>query len=179
MTDVLASNAVRLPATPEAVDAVHGQLERLWEVADFVPALDRMAFETAVVEAASNAVRHAVAASGAVLEIGVEATVTRRRLEAKICEYGAVVPDLDPAALTGGSAVRDPAQDPRRDPAQDPIRDPVPVPANADAWLGSGEHVPESGRGLALIRALVTTLRFERRDGTNIWTLSRDSPAAG
>ncbi|MET1036239.1 MAG: ATP-binding protein [Arthrobacter sp.] len=159
MTDVLASNAVRLPATPEAVDAVHGQLERLWEVADFVPALDRMAFETAVVEAASNAVRHAVAASGAVLEIGVEATVTRRRLEARICEYGAVVPDLDAAALAGG----------------DPGRDPAHGAGAPDA----GEHVPESGRGLALIRALVTTLRFERRDGNNIWTLSRDSPASG
>lgn len=159
MTDVLASSAVRLPATPEAVDAVHGQLERLWEVADFVPALDRMAFETAVVEAASNAVRHAVAASGAVLEIGVEATVTRRSLEARICEYGAVVPDLDPAALAGG----------------DPGRD----PAHGAGGPDTGEHVPESGRGLALIRALVTTLRFERRDGTNIWTLSRDSPASG
>ncbi len=33
----------------------------------------------------------------------------------------------------------------------------------------------ESGRGLALIRALVTTVTFARQDGTNTWVLSRDS----
>ncbi|RAX44167.1 ATP-binding protein [Arthrobacter sp. AQ5-06] len=33
----------------------------------------------------------------------------------------------------------------------------------------------ESGRGLALIQALVTTVSFERQDGTNIWVLSRTS----
>ena len=33
----------------------------------------------------------------------------------------------------------------------------------------------ESGRGLALIRALVTTVTFTRQDGTNVWILSRDS----
>jgi serine/threonine-protein kinase RsbW len=33
----------------------------------------------------------------------------------------------------------------------------------------------ESGRGLALIQALVTTVTFERQDGTNTWVLSRTS----
>ena len=32
----------------------------------------------------------------------------------------------------------------------------------------------ESGRGLALIRALVTTVTFTRQDATNTWILSRD-----
>jgi serine/threonine-protein kinase RsbW len=145
VTDILAHNAVRLPATPEAVDAVHGQLERLWEQADFVPDLDRMAFETAVVEAASNAVRHAVAEEGAVVEVGVEATVTRSRLVARICEYGAVVPDPDPTVIASVEA------------------DDLP------------DDSAESGRGMALIRALVTTLSFERHEGTNIWTLTRDA----
>ena len=31
----------------------------------------------------------------------------------------------------------------------------------------------ESGRGLALIEALVTTVTFERQDGTNTWILTR------
>lgn len=31
----------------------------------------------------------------------------------------------------------------------------------------------ESGRGLALIQALVTTVTFERQDGTNTWILTR------
>jgi serine/threonine-protein kinase RsbW len=33
----------------------------------------------------------------------------------------------------------------------------------------------ESGRGLALIQALVTSVTFERQDGTSIWSLSRTS----
>lgn len=33
----------------------------------------------------------------------------------------------------------------------------------------------ESGRGLALIHALVTTVTFERQDGTNTWVLTRTS----
>jgi serine/threonine-protein kinase RsbW len=50
----------------------------------------------------------------------------------------------------------------------------------ADPDLGNGEpEMPdedaESGRGLALIRALVTTVTFLRQDGTNTWVLSRDS----
>ena len=36
----------------------------------------------------------------------------------------------------------------------------------------------ESGRGLAMIRALVTTVTVERQDDTNVWVLSRDSGAA-
>ncbi|MHA7191807.1 ATP-binding protein [Arthrobacter sp. MDT2-16] len=35
------------------------------------------------------------------------------------------------------------------------------------------EDDAESGRGLALIQALVTTVIFERQDGTNTWVLSR------
>ena len=37
------------------------------------------------------------------------------------------------------------------------------------------EDESESGRGLALIQALVTTVTFERQDGTNTWILSRTS----
>jgi serine/threonine-protein kinase RsbW len=33
----------------------------------------------------------------------------------------------------------------------------------------------ESGRGLAMIEALVTTVTFERQDGTNTWVLTRSS----
>jgi serine/threonine-protein kinase RsbW len=33
----------------------------------------------------------------------------------------------------------------------------------------------ESGRGLALIQALVSSVTFERQDGTSIWSLSRTS----
>ncbi len=42
---------------------------------------------------------------------------------------------------------------------------------------GTPDEDSESGRGLALIEALVTTVTFERQDGTNIWILSK-SPQA-
>jgi serine/threonine-protein kinase RsbW len=40
---------------------------------------------------------------------------------------------------------------------------------------GTPDDDAESGRGLALIQALVTTVTFERQDGTNIWVLTRTS----
>jgi serine/threonine-protein kinase RsbW len=50
--------------------------------------------------------------------------------------------------------------------AKPPFGPMEPAPADEDA---------ESGRGLALIQALVTTVTFERQDGTNTWVLSRTS----
>ncbi|WP_427116002.1 ATP-binding protein [Pseudarthrobacter scleromae] len=43
---------------------------------------------------------------------------------------------------------------------------------------GSPDEDAESGRGLALIEALVTTVTFERQDGTNTWVLTRTSQHA-
>ncbi|MDR6416437.1 ATP-binding protein [Pseudarthrobacter sulfonivorans] len=40
---------------------------------------------------------------------------------------------------------------------------------------GTPDDESESGRGLALIEALVTTVTFERQDGTNTWILSKTS----
>lgn len=40
---------------------------------------------------------------------------------------------------------------------------------------GMPDDDSESGRGLALIQALVTTVTFERQDGTNTWVLTRTS----
>jgi serine/threonine-protein kinase RsbW len=40
---------------------------------------------------------------------------------------------------------------------------------------GTPDDDSESGRGLALIQALVTTVTFQREDATNTWILSRTS----
>jgi serine/threonine-protein kinase RsbW len=40
---------------------------------------------------------------------------------------------------------------------------------------GTPDPESESGRGLALIQSLVTTVTFERQDATNTWILSRTS----
>ena len=42
---------------------------------------------------------------------------------------------------------------------------------------GTPDDESESGRGLALIEALVTTVTFERQDGTNTWILSKTQQA--
>jgi serine/threonine-protein kinase RsbW len=52
--------------------------------------------------------------------------------------------------------------------AKPPFGPMEPVPVDDDS---------ESGRGLALIQALVTTVTFERQDGTNTWILSRTPQA--
>jgi serine/threonine-protein kinase RsbW len=142
MNDVIARRSLRDQATPESIDAVHAQIEELWNDASFVPDLDRMTFATAVIEAATNVVQHAVPVSPAPVELGVDIFVKAHSLRAEVSAFGAADPELGPDA------------------------EGMPGP---DA---------ESGRGLALIRALVTTVTFARQDGTNIWVLSRDATTA-
>lgn len=139
MTSVLARRSFRDRATPEAIDAVHGELDGLWEDAPFVPEMDRMTFATAVIEAASNVVQHAVPETAAPVELGVDICVRQTSLKAQISAFGAVQPEF------------------------------------TDADAGMPCEDAESGRGLALIRALVSTVTFTRQDGTNIWVLSRDA----
>jgi serine/threonine-protein kinase RsbW len=150
MTDVLARRTLEKPATDQAIEDLHGILDQLWIDAAFVPVMDQMAFTTAVIEAASNVVQHGVPTEGAELHLGIELTVATGRLRAVISEIGAEamdpVPDLDG---TAGSA-----------------------DADADALL---ENFDESGRGLSMIRALVTTVTVERQGDTNVWVLSRDA----
>lgn len=137
MTDVLARRSLRQAAEPAAIDAVHAELDGLWDDASFVPDLDRMTFATAVIEAASNVVQHAVPESTTPVELGVDISVTPVRLEARVSAFDAASPE----------------------------------PMDTDAPMPGDEA--ESGRGLALIRALVTTVTFKRQDGTNTWILSR------
>ncbi|MEW1820053.1 ATP-binding protein [Arthrobacter sp. NPDC080031] len=137
MAEILARRSLRQAALPEALEVVHSELDAVWEDAPFVPELDRMTFATAVIEAASNVIQHAVPETARPVEIGVDLIVTAGSLEARVSAFGAA----NPAALDAGSAMPD-----------------------ADA---------ESGRGLALIHALVTTVTFRRENGTNTWILTK------
>ena len=104
-----------------------------------LPNFTTQGFTTAVIETASNVVQHGRPAADVPVELGVDLTVSLRRLKAKVIAYNAVEPIV-------------------------PLDDPS-LPADDE----------ESGRGLALIKALVTTLTFERHDETNTWILSKDS----
>lgn len=139
MGEILAQRSFRGPAVPEAIDAVHNDLDAVWSDAAFVPATDQMIFTTAVIEVASNVVQHGRPAGKEPVELGVDLTVTPSRLQARVSAFNAVEPVLP----------------------------------YDDGELPDDDS--ESGRGLALIRALVTTLTFERQDETNMWILSRNS----
>ncbi|HEY0186457.1 MAG TPA: ATP-binding protein [Cellulomonas sp.] len=56
--EIRAAQRVTGSAEPALVEALHEAVERLWAAVPDVPPTDRMRFETAVVELATNIVRH-------------------------------------------------------------------------------------------------------------------------
>ncbi|BCW12164.1 hypothetical protein NtRootA4_32250 [Arthrobacter sp. NtRootA4] len=139
MTDILARRGYHGPSTEDAIEAIHNELDSLWDDASFVPDMDRMTFATAVIEAAANIVQHALPVAEKPVEIDVDISVRPARLIARVSAFNA------------------------REPFADDMQASMP---DAEA---------ESGRGLALIEALVTTVTFERQDGTNTWILTRNT----
>ncbi|MDI2034770.1 ATP-binding protein [Paenarthrobacter nitroguajacolicus] len=139
MTDVVARRGYHGPSTDEAIDAIHNELDSLWDDASFVPDMDRMTFATAVIEAAANIVQHALPVAEKPVEIDVDISVRPARLVARVSAHNAREPFAD------------------------------------DMQASMPDSEAESGRGLALIEALVTTVTFERQDGTNTWILTRET----
>ncbi|MET0842490.1 MAG: ATP-binding protein [Mycetocola sp.] len=56
--------SMRFSAPPTDVNAVHDFLEGIWETDPDIDEMDRMAFETALIELASNVIHHAVTGDG-------------------------------------------------------------------------------------------------------------------
>ncbi|QHC57701.1 ATP-binding protein [Rathayibacter sp. VKM Ac-2760] len=127
------SLAFRTP--PDEIDVVHDLLAALWAERDDVDARDRIAFETAVVELASNVLQHATSATAVLCHLVV--TVDDDAIRAELIDTA------DPPGIDAG---------PREMP---------------DAFA-------ESGRGLALIQALVTEFDYERTASRNRWSLRKD-----
>lgn len=65
---------LRLEAPPDDVDVVHDLVEDLWRASPDVDPMDRMAFETALIELASNVIRHADSGDGVTCVIVLEVT---------------------------------------------------------------------------------------------------------
>ncbi|NEM91956.1 ATP-binding protein [Galbitalea soli] len=123
-----------LTAPPDDVDTVHRMLGLAWPDGVEVGALDRMAFETALVELAANIIHHGDTGSG--VRCTLEFAITSTALRATLRDSGPEVHvDWDAVTMPGEEA--------------------------------------ESGRGLALIRALVGQAEYERVGGTNVWTIIR------
>ncbi|BCW50020.1 hypothetical protein StoSoilB13_23620 [Arthrobacter sp. StoSoilB13] len=99
MTEVIARRGYHGPSNEEAIEAIHGELDALWDDASFVPDMDRMTFTTAVIEAAANIVQHALPVGEKPVEIGVDISVRPTRLVARVSAFNAREPfaeDMQP-----------------------------------------------------------------------------------
>jgi serine/threonine-protein kinase RsbW len=122
-------------APPDDVNAVHDFLESIWSHFPEVDSTDRMIFETAIVELASNVIEHAAPWQGGVSCV----------LHVQIVD-NALRAELRDTAQAGAFRLSDRAM------------------PGAEA---------ESGRGLALIQAMVDSVSFERTGEFNLWTITK------
>jgi serine/threonine-protein kinase RsbW len=122
-------------APPDDVEAVHDFLESIWQDFPDVDSTDRMIFETAIVELASNVIEHAAPGQEGISCVLLVHTVDHE-LRAEL-----------------------------RDTAQ------------AGSFRLSNRAMPgseaESGRGIALIQAMVDKVTFERTGEFNVWTITK------
>jgi len=119
---------------PGDVDAVHSLLEDVWADAPGIPMMERFKFETALLELASNVVKHADDGSG--LRCTLEIDAHPASIEATVLDDG--------------------------EPSDIEILVPRDMP----------DVLSESGRGLAMIQALVDDLAYSREGSTNRWRIS-------
>ena len=121
-------------AGPDFLEEVHCFLERVWATSPDVSGIDRMMFETAVIEIAANIIEHGSPGAGPQCELTIE--VYPDRLDAHFSDDGIIaLVNVDTAAMPDALA--------------------------------------EGGRGLAIAKAALDGLTYERRNNTNFWTLNR------
>jgi anti-anti-sigma factor len=119
---------------PDCLRKVHSLLAAMWTTSTDVSELDRMMFETAVMEIAANIVQHAPDKDPTKCNLILE--VYPERLDALFKDDGRM-------AVVNVNAAEMP------------------------------HALAESGRGLAIAKAAVDVLKYERHNGDNIWKLSR------
>jgi serine/threonine-protein kinase RsbW len=79
-----ATRTLTLQAPPDDVDAVHELVARLWDDRPDIGDLDRMAFETALIELTSNVIEHADHGEGVTCVVRV--TADERTLSARLSD---------------------------------------------------------------------------------------------
>lgn len=150
MSEPSTPGTVRLdvPAVVEALDDVHGAIERLWELDPTVADRDRIRFETAVVEVVGNIVEHAYRLDELGAAGTADATGTgRRRVH--------VVLEVDPERVT--AVLHD---------------DGLPAAIDLSRVALPDDDEAESGRGLALAVAALDDLAYRRDGDRNTWSLT-------
>jgi anti-sigma regulatory factor (Ser/Thr protein kinase) len=140
--------AIVVPAVPESLGALHELLNRFWPAVDETiaeppsPEL-RMRFVTAVLEIASNIVRHAYPPDTPAGPLELRLCAWPGRIEARFADRG--VPYQPPAAPAAPALAAD---------------------------LEDLSALPEGGYGLALVRAAVDQHDYARTTGgENRWRL--------
>jgi len=130
---------VSAPATPEMMNLAHDAIERLWSVHEGVGTVERIRFETAVVEILGNIIEHAY-------ELDTSGNPQTRRFDLAL-----TVTDEEVVAEFGD--------------------DGRPVALDLSA-VAMPDDEAESGRGLAMAKAAVDDLSYDRVEGRNHWRLS-------
>ena len=127
-------HTLEMSVPPDDVNTVHNLLETVWSDAPGISLRDRMSFETALIELASNVIQYANAGTGVSCRVSVE--TQDDQISASLCDSGkAADVELDGRRMPDGMA--------------------------------------ESGRGIALIQALVDELTYSRDDDVNHWEITR------
>jgi serine/threonine-protein kinase RsbW len=67
-------------AEPQSLDRIHDLLQRMWDEDPAVDLMDRIRFETAVIEVASNIIEHGTAATAEPIQFRLELENTGERL---------------------------------------------------------------------------------------------------
>ncbi|GAA1479296.1 ATP-binding protein [Nocardioides aestuarii] len=111
MTDPAAGHelVLDLPVSPGAIDEVQDALARFWELDGAVTMLDRIRFESALVEIVGNAVEHAYAfdstSGGVGRALEVRLLLDAARVEAEVSDNGLPVEiDLGQVTMPGEDA---------------------------------------------------------------------------
>jgi len=81
-----ATYSVQISSPPDDVDVVQDMLAEAWDVLPAVSAGDRMRFETALIELASNVIRHGDGGDG--IRCSLTVTVSGNRIEARLIDDG-------------------------------------------------------------------------------------------
>jgi serine/threonine-protein kinase RsbW len=86
------SAELRMTSPPGGIDAIHDMLDELWEKAPSVDQMDRFRFATAIIELASNVIRHADSGAGVTWTLVLGAS--ERELVASMDDTG-IAAELD------------------------------------------------------------------------------------
>ncbi|MGK2853591.1 MAG: ATP-binding protein [Microbacteriaceae bacterium] len=96
-------HTLQMNVPPDDVDTVHNLLETVWSDAPGISLRDRMSFETALVELASNVIQYANAGTGVSCRVSVE--TQDDQISASLCDSGkAADVELDAQRMPDGMA---------------------------------------------------------------------------